>query len=151
MTLSVMDRFDSKWGYADLSYGPWSPCWAWTDWLGKSGYGQFFIGKRRFIAHRFSYEHYRGAVPSGLELDHLCRVRHCVNPYHLEPVTHAENMRRGDNAMRGFCVHGHPFDAANTRWKSGKFGRYRRCLTCHRLECRARKARNVVVPAVSKP
>lgn len=69
-------------------------CWAWTGYRQPSGYGQF----DKQYAHRWAFEHLRSEIPEGLELDHLCRVRHCVNPWHLEPVTHAENHRR----RRGF-------------------------------------------------
>ena len=65
-------------------------CWVWTAFRMPNGYGQF----DKQYAHRWAYEHLRGEIPEGLELDHLCRVRHCVNPWHLEPVTHAENHRR---------------------------------------------------------
>ncbi len=70
-------------------------CWLWTastDWY---GYGWFWVGAPR-RAHRVCYEWLVGPIPAGLELDHLCRVPACVRPEHLEPVTHAENVRRGD-------------------------------------------------------
>lgn len=69
-------------------------CWIWI--AGKNvGYGQYFAWGRMWGAHRFVYTLLVGPVPDGLELDHLCRVRACVNPDHLEPVTHEENVRRG--------------------------------------------------------
>ncbi len=73
------------------------PCWLWTMSLDGRGYGQMWDREKRtrVTAHRFLYEHIVGPVPEGLDLDHLCRVRHCVNPAHLEPVTRAENVRRG--------------------------------------------------------
>jgi HNH endonuclease len=74
-----------------------SPCWLWLASLGASGYGQFSIGGREgpVVAHRIAYELERGEIPEGLTLDHLCRNRMCVNPWHLEPVPLAENIRRG--------------------------------------------------------
>lgn len=72
-------------------------CWLWSGQLtngARGGYGRFVFKHRRTVAHRVSYELFVGAVPEGLELDHLCRVRRCVNPAHLEPVTRAENSRR---------------------------------------------------------
>jgi hypothetical protein len=71
----------------------------------------------RTLGHRLTYSQYRGDVPAGLELDHLCRVRACVNPWHLEAVTHRENVLRGEsvaaeNAMRSQCKYGHAFDGS---------------------------------------
>jgi hypothetical protein len=73
---------------------PDTGCWLWQGAL-SNGYGTLSVGKRSRGAHRLSYEAHRGEVPRGLEIDHLCRVRCCVNPDHLEPVTHVENVRRG--------------------------------------------------------
>lgn len=72
-------------------------CWLWTGKLNNSGYGSFGVGARGTGvrgAHRWSYEYHVGPIPKGLQIDHLCRVRNCVNPGHLEPVTAAENNRR---------------------------------------------------------
>ena len=69
-------------------------CWLWTGAVDAGGYAHFRHDGRTQKAHRVVWELLNGAVPDGLELDHLCNVRHCVNPAHLEPVTHAENMRR---------------------------------------------------------
>ncbi len=71
-------------------------CWAWTGALFENGYGAFWDTNNdtNVRAHRAAYQLLRGAIPEGLELDHLCRVRHCVNPHHLEAVTRSENLRR---------------------------------------------------------
>ena len=69
-------------------------CWIWNGCV-RNGYGLFRYKEKVIGAHRFSYELLRGPIPKGLQLDHLCRVRNCVNPNHLEPVTQAENLRRG--------------------------------------------------------
>jgi hypothetical protein len=74
-----------------------TPCWAWQWSKSSHGYGQRRIEGKLVNMHCKFYEEKYGKVPEGLELDHLCRVPSCVNPDHLEPVTHAENMRRGDS------------------------------------------------------
>lgn len=73
-------------------------CWLWTATVNHAGYGRFCIGGRgnTGLAHRVVYEFLVGPVPEGLQLDHSCNVRRCVNPKHLEPVTAAENWRRRD-------------------------------------------------------
>lgn len=73
-----------------------SGCWEWRAAKAGGGYGRFAPdGRRQVQAHRFAYEIVCGAIPDGLDLDHLCRNRGCVNPAHLEPVTRQENVRRG--------------------------------------------------------
>ena len=69
-------------------------CWIWQHKPGKNGYGLISVNNKGQYAHRISYELHVGAIPEGLTIDHLCRVRLCVNPLHLEPVTRAENTRR---------------------------------------------------------
>ena len=77
-------------------------CWLWTAAKQQGGYGMFGAKntKKVVAAHRWSYEHFVGPIPKGMQIDHLCRVRHCVNPAHLEPVTPKENLRRGREARR---------------------------------------------------
>jgi hypothetical protein len=94
-------------------------------------------------AHRWSYEALVGPIPPGLEIDHLCRVRNCVNPSHLEPVTKAVNILRGESmsarhARQTHCKSGHPFDAENTRMTTDG---QRRCRTCDRQYGIARRQR----------
>ena len=81
------ERFEAKIERTDT-------CWIWRGTILKIGYGSCSYRHRATYAHRIAYEIYVGPIPRGLELDHLCRVTRCVNPAHLEPVTHAENMRR---------------------------------------------------------
>lgn len=84
-----------RWGYVVEDRGFASPCWVWQLSASKLGYGEARDGKKIRRAHVVYYERVHGPVPDGLELDHLCSVRSCVNPAHLEPVTHTENVRRG--------------------------------------------------------
>ena len=107
-------------------------CWLWLGAL-SDGYGTFGINGRTRYAHRFAYEYFRDLIPDGTELDHLCRVPQCVNPYHLEPVNHTTNCIRGNGGQhfsaRTHCNHGHPFNETNTliRTEGG-----RRCRECRR-------------------
>lgn len=100
-----------------------------------------------FFAHRRIYEMLRGPVPDDLTLDHLCRVRHCVNPAHLEPVSNRENVLRGvgptaENARRTHCRRGHPFAGKNlilTPASDGTSGVWRGCRECVNARRRERR------------
>lgn len=81
--------------YSVEDRGHETPCWIWAARKNGDGYGLIQVAGRTLRAHRFLYERHIGAIPDGLVLDHLCEVTSCVNPYHLEPVTTVENMRRG--------------------------------------------------------
>jgi hypothetical protein len=120
-------------------------CWRWTGAIQGAGYGNFWVDDKCRLSHRVAYDMLVGPIPEGLELDHLCRNRECVNPAHLEPVTRTENQRRGLRAMRVECVNGHPYDAANTyRRPNGT----RDCRACIRERVARYKARLVEgVPA----
>lgn len=91
-----------------------SGCWEWTGGRDGAGYGRLRIGKEFYGAHRAAYEMIRGPIPDGLSLDHLCRNPLCVNPAHLEPVTHQENVKRGKHPSRTHCLHGHERTPENT-------------------------------------
>lgn len=114
-------------------------CWIWTGGPDGKGYGQFGVEGKGKRAHRLSYELLIGPVPDGLELDHLCRVRLCVRPSHLEPVTHQVNGLRGespsaDNARKNDCPEGHPYEGKNLiELSTGG----RRCRTCRNEKERA--------------
>lgn len=91
---TLKQRFDAKWE-ADPETG----CWMWTASLKRTGYGQIRVYGHYTRAHRAAYELYVGPIPEGMHIDHLCRTKACVNPAHLEPVSQAENTRRGDTAI----------------------------------------------------
>jgi len=94
-------------------------------------------------AHRLSYETEIGPIPEGLELDHLCRVRSCVNPLHLEPVTHQENVRRGEGANfwrnKTHCPQGHEYTEENTGISNRNNEKCRYCRECKREKNRQRR------------
>lgn len=108
-------------------------CIEWTGSLYRNGYGQFYPGPnhtpQKLLAHRFAYEWFVGAIPDGLDIDHLCRNRKCVNPDHLEPVTRGENVRRAF-ALTTHCPAGHGYDEANTYVRPGTA--HRKCRACMR-------------------
>lgn len=123
--LSANERMDASVNKTDT-------CWLWTGSLDTAKYGQIMVGGRMRKAHTAFYERYVGPVPEGLELDHLCRVRLCVNPEHLEAVTHAENVRRAALA-RTTCPNGHQYDSMRDGHRS--------CSTCRRAQIREAGAR----------
>lgn len=124
-------------------------CWLWDGFIQRTGYGWFWMRGRNVLAHRAAYELFVGPVPDGLQLDHLCRVRRCVNPSHLEPVTLQENTARGEslnavNAAKSHCLRGHPFDERNTYAYQDPRGRARRiCRECVRIRGRSYRGRVV--------
>ena len=119
-------------------------------WLGtvekESGYGYISVHGRTTQAHRFVWEQVTGQkIPDGLVIDHVCRVRRCVNPYHLEVVTQKENVARGQlNWFRmalTHCSRGHEYSRGNTRWE----GNRRHCKECDRMwsrQCDANRRRH---------
>jgi hypothetical protein len=118
---------------ANCDENPSTGCWEWNLRLDKKGYGRTKLQGHRdqlFQAHRVMYELLIGPIPDGLQLDHLCRVRHCVNPIHLEPVTSAENSRRGEWWGKPRCAQGHEFTPENTYWTS-RHTRF--CRECKRI------------------
>lgn len=114
-----------------------SECWRWTGHRSSGGYGQFHLERVIVPAHRVSYEMEKGPVPDGLQLDHLCRVRECVRPLHLEPVTPGENIRRA-YAAATHCRNGHPKTPETTVFKSDGSPR---CAICKRGQEIRRRAR----------
>jgi len=86
-----------------LEIVPEAGCWIYTGDLNRNGYGTRRVKKRRQMVHRLIYEHFKGPIPDGYVIDHLCRVRCCCNPDHLEAVTVKENTKRGKALL--FCPH----------------------------------------------
>lgn len=111
-------------------------CWLRTEQVRTSGYaGVWLTGKGQRLAHRVSYEHMVGEIPAGLDLDHLCRRRNCINPSHLEPVPRRVNLRRAAD-MIVTCPRGHAYTEVNTYMDPEG---HRRCRECKRQLDRARR------------
>lgn len=138
-----IERFLSK-----VHFNTETGCWDWTAAKDSDGYGTFqysHILSDHGHAYKFSYSFFVGQMPKGLQHDHLCRNRGCVNPFHLEPVTCRENLLRGQtsaaaNARKTHCIAGHMFSPQNT-WVSKQNGS-RHCKACLQRRDKERKARN---------
>lgn len=129
MDARTADRF---WSKVDAG----GDCWLWTGAKQKSGYGKFSApGGKTVLAHRFAYGALVGAIPQGLTLDHLCRVRRCVNPDHLEPVSAIENANRGKPQRQYICRRGHLRTPENLN-NDGS------CVECKRINDRKRRGRD---------
>jgi len=126
-TTPLIERF-----WKHIRVEPFTGCWIWIGGLADGGYGVMGRGRAgegNVRVHRFAYEYMIGPIPEGLEPDHLCRVRCCANPWHLEPVTRRENFLRGQHptaihVRANLCKYGHSLhDAYVSRgWRS--------CRTC---------------------
>lgn len=141
MLPSELERFEAK-----VERVTESGCWLWTGHLGRGDYAQMRRRGRHGrmeVAHRIAFEHWRGAIPAGLCLDHLCRVRCCVNPWHVRAVTMRENtLAPGSmaftkkNADKTHCPSGHELG-----WRNS-YGR-RECLTCRSEQRKTEHGRRV--------
>lgn len=119
-------------------------CWYWAGSQKSSGYGIIKVEDRYEPAHRVIYEALVGEIPESLEPDHLCENPICINPEHIEPVTHAENIKR--HFKRNYaevCRNGHP-KSKYTSWvkdKRSPTGKSFQCRECHRINREARRER----------
>ena len=133
--MTPLERFNKK--YIPVTE---SGCWLWIAGLFDTGYGQFSVNGKPTLAHRFAYIAYIGNIPDGLEIDHLCRVRCCVNPDHMEPVSTKTNVLRGAgvtaiNAKKTHCKRGHLFTDENTIKVKSPPGRgCRACAALYRID-----------------
>lgn len=137
--IKALMRFNS--GYTPV---PESGCWIWNGSDKNHGYCRFRVNGKLMMVHRFSYELFNGKIQDGLSIDHLCRVRCCVNPIHLEAVAHRTNVLRGispmsQNAAKKFCINGHELIGNNLYRVSSR--RERSCKICHRALYQANKER----------
>ncbi len=122
-----LERFEAKY-----IPEPNTGCWLWIGALNPR-YGKLLIRRNIEYAHRFAYEHYKGRILPGLEIDHVCEMECCVNPFHLEAVTNDENMKRAmlrRQARQHACPKGHPVNDVNSHLRSNG---HRQCRECDRI------------------
>lgn len=122
-------------------------CWLWTSSVDKYGYGRLndrALPTRPMSAHRWVFELLVGDIPAEMTVDHICFVKQCVNPAHLQLLTRVENSRRQRRALAHECARGHRFTPENTGWNQFASGPRRYCRECHRA-ARARRARTYVL------
>jgi hypothetical protein len=150
--MSIQSRIQDRVVVEDRGFS--SACWVSTVTPNRDGYTQTTFRGRSWITHRLAYTVFIGPIPDGLQLDHLCRVRACCNPEHLEPVTNKVNNHRGESlnaqsARKTHCDHGHEYTEANT-YRSQTTG-YRNCRECRRNQSRMRSRNRYGGPNVETP
>ena len=139
MSKNTYVRFFSK-----IESVPTTACWLWKGSINKNGYGKFCLAGRSTLAHRASYIIFVSSIPEGLVLDHLCQIKNCVNPDHLEPITQQENIRRAKagyinlkplgvifppRIVKPYCAYGHRLNKENIL----RINQRKVCKTCNKL------------------
>lgn len=133
-----MNNLEKLWDKINKS----STCWFWFGAIDKDGYGIWTSKKKTYRVHRFMYELYNGKILSGMVIDHLCRIRNCVNPEHLRAITNKENILCGvgitaQNSRKIVCNKGHDLSGKNLYvYKNKKGGVDRHCLKCDKERAR---------------
>lgn len=137
------DRFWDKVTISNTHFYKETPCWEWTGYIQPDGYGRFWYGISQLV-HRLSYEDIKGKIPEGLQINHMCRNRCCVNAeQHLEVLTQQENIKIGlsgfkrgiQQRLKTHCKQGHKFSKENTYIRSTGA---RTCKTCSRIRYQTR-------------
>lgn len=133
-TPDLRDRINSRVVIEDRGYK--TPCWISNRARQPNGYTKMCHLGKTWLTHRFAYTVFVGDIPPGMQLDHLCRVRPCCNPTHLDPVTPRENLLRGDTSTARqvaatHCPRGHKYSPENT-YRRPDGSNKRDCLTCRR-------------------
>lgn len=129
---SIEDRFWHR-----IMPEPNSGCWLWDGAVNSEGYGNMRCKGKTRPAHRISYEIAFGPIPKELQIDHLCRIRCCVNPDHMELVTNRQNVLRGTgptamNARKTHCPKGHKYSGVNLIVFVNRYGEQRACRACRK-------------------
>lgn len=136
ITIATLERVSKK--FEILSTGCWN--WIGSKTRSHNGYGQIKVKNRNMLAHRVTYVAFNGNVPSGLEIDHMCKNRTCVNPKHLESVTASENVRRGSLVQdKSPCRNGHKYPV----------GVYTNCVKCKEDRQTTRMGKELVRKAIT--
>lgn len=145
----IKGRTSTRYGFVTLAERlaansvpePMSGCIIWLGYVGDNGYANIGSRGKYSFAHRAAYELAKGPIPKGLQIDHLCRIRCCINPNHLEAVTCLENINRGLQAKKTHCIRGHVMAGRNVLWCENPKGKktLRACKACRKLRYRAHK------------
>lgn len=149
--IPVLERFLSYICFDEVGH------WLWTGKLNQDGYARIKYYGRMIMAHRLSYEIFIRPLIEGQEIDHLCRVRHCINPDHLEAVVHKVNMERSPSfaerkARTTHCPYGHPYSGENLIFRAKDKSRH--CKACGRvasLRCYHERKKKILVNGGGPP